>query len=211
MQIIKINKNNLTKADVDFIADELMQGRVIVLPTDTIYGLHSIATNKKAIERIHKIKRISKKRPLLVLVNSYRMLRDYVFVSKTQERYIRSIWTSTAGLAKDKNYLYKKRPITFVLKAREKLPKEIREKDNSLAVRLPKNDFLIKIITRLNIPLISTSFNIGGQKYNEDFLVNFKKFQSKPDIIVNSGKSKNIKESRIIDIRDINNIKIIRN
>lgn len=80
-----------------------------------------------------------------------------------------------------------------------------------MAIRLPKNDFLIKIITGLNIPLVSTSFNISEQKYNEDFLIKFKKLQVNPDMIVDFGKSKNSKGSRIIDIRDINNIKIIRN
>lgn len=57
MKIVKINKNNFTKTDVDFIADELKQGKVVVLPTDTIYGLHCAATNKKAIEKIYRIKK----------------------------------------------------------------------------------------------------------------------------------------------------------
>ena len=211
MKTIKINKNNFTKIDVDFIVAELRRGKVVVLPTDTIYGLHSVATNKKAIEKIYKIKRLSKKHPLLVLVKSYCMLHNYAFVSKKQEQYIRSIWPPTTRLAQDKNYLYKKKPTTFILKAREKLPKEIRGKDNSLAFRLPKDDFLIKIIIRLNIPLISTSFNISGEEYNENFLLKFKEFSLNPDIIVDSGKSKNIKGSRIINIININNIKVIRN
>ena len=211
MKTIKINKNNFTKTDVDFIADKLRRGKVVVLPTDTIYGLHCIATDKKVIEKIYKIKKINKKCPLLVLVKSYSMLRDYAYVSKKQEQYIRSIWPPTTRLAQDKNYLYKKKPTTFILKAREKLPKEIRGKDNSLAFRLPKDDFLIKIIIRLNIPLISTSFNISGEEYNENFLLKFKEFSLNPDIIVDSGKSKNIKGSRIINIININNIKVIRN
>ncbi|MCK5320195.1 threonylcarbamoyl-AMP synthase [Candidatus Parcubacteria bacterium] len=211
MKTIKINKNNFTKTDVNFIADELKQGKVVVLLTDTIYGLHCIATNKKAIEKIYKIKKRDKKCPLLVLVKSYCMLHDYVYVSKKQDQYIRAIWPPTTRLAQDKKYSRRKRPTAFILKAREKLPKEIYGKDNSLAVRLPKNDFLIKIITRLNIPLVSTSFNISGRKYNEDFLTKFKKLLVNPDIIIDSGKSKNIKGSRIIDIRDINDIKIIRN
>ena len=211
MKTVKINKNNFTKTDVDFISNELKQGKIVVLSTDTIYGLHCVATDKKAIEKIYKIKKRNKKYPLLVLVKSYCMLHDYVFVSKKQEQYIRSIWPPTTRLAQDKNYLYKKKPTTFILKAREKLPKEIRGKDNSLAFRLPKDDFLIKIIIRLNIPLVSTSFNISGEEYNENFLLKFKEFSLNPDIIVDSGKSKNIKGSRIINIININNIKVIRN
>ncbi len=211
MKTIKINKNNFTKIDVDFIADELKQGKAVVLPTDTIYGLHCVATNKKAINKIYKIKKIKKKRSLLILVKNYRMLRDYVLISKKQEQYIHSVCPPTACLAQDKKYSHRKKPTTFILKAKDKLPKEIYGKNNSLAVRLPKNDFLIKIITRLNIPLVSTSFNISGQKYNEDFLIKFKKLQANPDMIVDSGKSKNSKGSRIIDIVDIDDIKIIRN
>ena len=211
MQTIKINKSNFAKTDIDFIADELKRGKVVVMLTDTIYGLHSIVTNKKAIEKIYKIKKRNKKYPLLVLVKSYRMLYDYAFVSKEQDKYIRAIWSASTRLAQDKEYSHRKRSTTFILKGREKLPEEIRGKDNSLAFRLPKNDFLVKIIVRLNIPLVSTSFNISGKEYNEDFLTKFKKLQTNPDIIVDFGKSKNSKGSRIIDIKNINNIKVIRN
>ncbi|MEA1963337.1 MAG: L-threonylcarbamoyladenylate synthase [Patescibacteria group bacterium] len=211
MKTIKINKNNFTKSDIDFVADELRQGKVIVLLTDTIYGLHCVATNKKSVEKIYRIKKRNKKYPLLILIKSYCMLHDYAFVSKKQDKHIRSIWPPTTRLAQDKNYPYKKKPTTFILKAKEKLPKEICGKDNSLAIRLPKNDFLIKIITRLNIPLVSTSFNLSGREYNENFLVNFKKSQTNPDMVVDFGKSKYSKGSRIIDIRDINNIKNIKN
>lgn len=211
MQIIKIKKNKISQNDIDLVAEYLRSGKVAILPTDTIYGLSCAANDKKAIDKIYRIKRREKKRPFLVLVNGYGMLRKYVFVSKKQEQYIRSVWPPTARLAQDKNHPYVKRPTTFILKCRKNLPENVNNSADSLAVRLPKNDFLIRIIKKIDLPLVSTSLNISGQD-NVDDLQGIDKFfvNPKPDFMVISGGSKKIKESRIIDIRDINNIKIIR-
>ena len=85
----------LKKQEIDLIADYLKQGKVVVLPTDTLYGLSCVATNKKGIAKIHKIKKSSSKKPLLVLIKGYCMLKDYAKVSKKQEEYLRKIWPST--------------------------------------------------------------------------------------------------------------------
>ena len=71
MEIIKANKNN-----VDKIISALRKGAVLVLPTDTVYGLVCDASNKKAIEKIFIIKKRDKSKPLGIFV------KDIKFVSK---------------------------------------------------------------------------------------------------------------------------------
>jgi len=80
-----------------------------------------------------------------------------------------------------------------------------------LSCRLPKSDFLIKIIKKVNAPLISTSFNLSGQEplidvSELDYIFSGK---NKPDLVINAGRAKRKKPSRLIDLRE-GSLKIIR-
>lgn len=204
MQIIKINLKKIKDSDIQVIADSLKLGQVIVYPTDTVYGIGCLATDRKAINKVFKIKKIVPPKPLISLIKSYCMLHNLCHVSKTQEQYIRNVWPPTTRDAQNPKYKYKKQPATFILKSRGNLPKEILGEGGSLAVRLPKNDFLIKLLKKINRPLVSTSFNISGQP-PLTHLVDLKKYFKNltPDLIIDAGEIKKIKSSKIIDIRNI--------
>jgi tRNA A37 threonylcarbamoyladenosine synthetase subunit TsaC/SUA5/YrdC len=81
-------------------------------------------------------------------------------------------------------------------------------------VRLPKNDFLIKMIRSINAPLASTSCNLSGEPEVgnlREIISLFKKQKYQPDFVVSYNKARPRKKpSKIIDIRNINNIKLIR-
>ena len=209
MKVIKIDIKNYKSDDIDLIVEYFKKGKVVVLPTDTIYGFHCLASDSKAIDKIYEIKKRNKSFPVSVLVKSYCMLHNYAYVSAKQDKYIRTIWSKTTRMTHDKTCIYKKKPTTFIFKSREKLPKQVSADTGALAIRLPKNDFLITIIKKVNIPLISTSLNMSTKKDVEvrDIKKNFKVL---PDLVVDAGDIKNKKSSKIIDISDINNIKIVR-
>lgn len=199
-RIIQINLNNKNdskalKEQVDIVVDYLKRGKVIVYPTDTIYGIGCMATDQKAIDKIYKIKKRDKKKPLLILVNSYAMLKKYCYVSKKQGEYLKKIWPG---------------PVTVILKNKNNLPANLTHEKSELAVRLPNSQLLRKIIKEAMAPLVSTSLNISGEGNLTDvgnvshyFKNNF------PDLIVDAGRIEG-KPSKLINLVDINNIIIIR-
>ena len=90
--------------------------------------------------------------------------------------------------------------------------KHLANEKGGLAVRIPRgSDFLIKLLKKINQPIVSTSLNISGQKEIEN-LENIEKiFDLKDDdLILDGGELKNEKTSRIEDISDMKNIKVIR-
>lgn len=195
MKKIKIDLDNITKEEINTIAAYFKFGKVIAYPTDTIYGLGCLATDKKAINKIYKIKQRSKNKPLLILASSYAMLKKYCYINKLQYEYLKNIWPS---------------PISVVLKKKKILPEALSGGINSVAVRLSKSDFLIKIIRRVGKPIVSTSLNISGHEniVNVDNLEEY--FRNlPPDLLINMGALKG-KPSELIDIRDINHVKILR-
>jgi L-threonylcarbamoyladenylate synthase len=218
IRIIKFDKGGRGEV-VREVVRSLRAGGVIVYPTETVYGLGCLAADEKAVKRIYRIKQRPADSPLILLVKSYRQLRDYCYVSKEQAEYIRSVWPKTTRLAQDPEYIRKVRPTTFILEGRGRLPKAVNGGIIALAVRMPTantrqnlpiKNFLITILKRVNSPLISTSLNISGQKPPKGLHKLDKYFTIKPDLVVDAGRLPAAKASQIIDIRNINNIKVIR-
>lgn len=198
MEKLKINLKKIKNKEIADIAAHFERGLVVAYPSDTIYGLGCDAANKTAINRIYKIKKRSRKKPLLILVGSLAMLKKYFYVNKRQYEYVKNLWQGKA------------RPTSVILDSRGILPQELSEGTGVIAVRLPKSEFLIKIIKRIGAPLVSTSLNKSGQEPKED-VSNLEKYfgKEKPDLVIDAGILKG-KPSRLIDIRDVENIKILR-
>ncbi len=198
MEFIDKKLNDLNKEEINKIIFYLKKEKVVVMKTDTIYGFSSLANSQKAVEKIVNIKKRKIFKSFIILISSINMASKYGHINSWQREKI-------------KQFKKNKKPISFILKTKGKLAKTV-EKQESLAMRLPKSDFFIKIIKRLGEPLVSTSFNFSGQNLidiNKTKLV-FKNKKHQPDLVINSGKSKNNKASCLIDISK-NKIKILRN
>ncbi len=197
MQKIKVNINNFRNDTIDLIVDYLKHGKVIICPTDTIYGLSCLATDEKAIGKVRKIKERDKNKPFLVLVSSLTMVKRYCKINKKQYQYLKKVWPG---------------PVTVVLKNKGKLPRALTAGQDSVAVRLPKSNFLCTIIRRVGLPIISTSINISGEK-NIVNLADIEKYckKFKPDLVIDGGRTIRKTPSKLMDISDINNIKVLRN
>jgi len=195
MQTIKINPNKITEEQIALIVDYLKRGLVVAYPTDTVYGLGCDCRDTLAIKKINKIKGEKGKKAMLVLISDFKMLKKYCFVNSMQMEYLKRVWPS---------------PITVILKRRPNLPAELTGGLNSLAIRLPDNDFLTKIINGAGFPIVSTSLNKKGEKPLTNAQNLEKHFKYLPDLVIDAGECKRTKPSRLVDIRDINDIKIIR-
>jgi len=190
---LRVNQKKTEPTLIKLIADSLRQGRVVVLPTDTIYGLSCLADDERAIKKNRRLKKRETGKPLAVLVASRAMLKKYVFVSSHQEKILKKIWGEDS------------RPTTVILKHRDRLPKILTGNSEGLAARLPKNDFLLKILKAVGKPIVSTSLNLSGQPTLKDLKGLKKYFLDKnvqPDLIIDSGRSRRNRPSRVLDLRE---------
>ncbi len=130
------------------IIEILKSGGTILYPTDTIWGIGCDATNIEAIEKIFEIKKREKSKSLIILVESEKRLQDLVDVPEMAWEIID----------------LSEKPVTIVYENPRNLPKEILADDGSIGIRLVKDDFCKKLISKLNKPLVSTSANFSGDK-----------------------------------------------
>lgn len=199
MRRIKIKLKKFSRQNVDTVADEIRKGRVVVSPSDTIYGFSCDARDKDAVEKLYSIKKMPREKTSLVLMKSFGMIRKYCFLSHRQCEYI-------------KKTMEKERPTTVILCGKGNLFEHFTSPSIGVAVRIPKkSEFLMKVLKRADVPLASTSLNVTG-KEPIDEVADLEKYFKKnpPNLVVDAGKISGIKSSRIVDIRNMDEIKVIR-
>ena len=127
----------------------LKNGGVILYPTDTIWGIGCDATNKKAVERIYKIKERNESKALITLVGNSNQLLNYTKI-KSKE-------------AKNPS------PTTIIYPNVKGLAKNLLANDKSAAIRIVQNEFCKKLILKFKNAIVSTSANISGEKFPRRF------------------------------------------
>lgn len=178
------------------IIEVLKSGETILYPTDTIWGIGCDATNVEAINKIFEIKKREKSKSMIILVESEKRLQDLVDVPEMA-------WEIMD---------FSEKPVTLIYDNPKNLPKELLAEDGSIGIRLVKDDFLKKLISKLNKPLVSTSANFSGDKSPMKFsdisqelidVVDFAVEENREKISEHSGSS-------IIRIWNDGRVKVIR-
>lgn len=181
---------------MDKAIEVLKAGGVILYPTDTIWGLGCDATNVAAINKIFEIKQRDKNKSMIILVESEKRLQDLVDVPEMAWEIID----------------VSEKPVTIVYSNPKGLPKELLAEDGSIGIRLVKDDFCKKLISKLNKPLVSTSANFSGDKSPMQYKDVPEDMIKMVDYSVEEHRDKISKYagSSVIKIWDNNQIKVLR-
>lgn len=173
-------------------ARALAKGEVVALLTDTVYGLSCLPGSAKAKKKISLIKNRPGHPSFILLVSSLAMAKKICAISGRQSEVASKIWGGYG------------RPSTLIFDAKsKKIP-------GGIAVRIPRKPSLVALIKKLKNPIISTSLNISGKEAIRDPRTIENSFEHLPDLLVYEGPAKRKSGSRIIDLRDVDNPKIIR-
>ena len=126
----------------------LTNGGTLLYPTDTIWGIGCDATNPEAVEIVYRLKNREEHKSLIILLDSPEKIRDYVTV--VPERAWELIKNATT-------------PLTIIYPQAKNLAANVVADDNSVAIRIVKNEFCRRLISEFGKPIVSTSANISGQ------------------------------------------------
>ncbi len=150
------NAANLEDA-ANVAAQHISAGKVVILPTSTIYGLSCAYDNKNALEKIYELKQRPKNLPFIVLISKIdSLLQLAAQINGTADILIKNYWT-------DKNNQPGKniQPLTLVFKKNNSVDSFIAGGSEKIAIRLDGLEILKKII-ELSGPIVSTSATISG-------------------------------------------------
>ena len=165
----------------------LKKGGVVIFPTDTAYGIGCRMDDEKAVQRLFEIRKRPENKPLLILVNSVKMAREYweSIPQDVTNKLIKRYWPG---------------PLTLVLhSAKEKVSRAITAGTNNLGIRYPDNELVLKLINEVGVPILGPSANFHGGKTPYRFEDLDPKLVSLVDYVLSGEASSYNKASTIID------------
>ena len=190
----------MNKLELDYlkIGEELKKGKLIVYPTDTVYGIGGVITNEETIKNIYKAKDRSFSSPLIALVSDIQKIEKIAIIKEENrdkiEKLIKKFWPG--GL-------------TIILESKEIVPPIMISNGKTVGVRMPDHEIALKIIESAGGILPTTSANISGEATPRSYDELDEKFTNRVDIVVDGGKCPIGTASTIIDLSS-SNIKILR-
>ena len=178
------------------LIETLKSGGTILYPTDTIWGIGCDATNVEAINKIFEIKKRDQNKSMIILVESEKRLQEIVDVPEMA-------WEIME---------LSEKPVTLIYDNPKGLPQEMLAEDGSIGIRLVKDLYLKKIITKLNSPLVSTSANFSGEKSPMKFSDISKEIVNAVDFVAeeNQDKISEFSGSSVIRLWNDGRIKVLR-
>ena len=172
--LLEIHPENPQSRLIRTIVDTLEKGGVIIYPTDTIYGLGCSILHPKAIEKVCRIKGIPPEKAKLSFI-----VHDLSALS----RYAKPISTAVYRMLKT----HLPGPYTFILPASREVPRILKNKKDTIGLRIPDNKIALAIVRELGHPILSTS--LPGEMVEEytDPATIYSNFSKQVDLVVNGG------------------------
>jgi tRNA threonylcarbamoyl adenosine modification protein (Sua5/YciO/YrdC/YwlC family) len=184
--LLQLHPVNPQPRNIKMVIECLLEGGVIIYPTDTIYGLGCDIFQHKAVERICRIKQVDPAKAQLSFI---------CYDLSDLSNYTKSISTPLYRLLKT----YLPGPYTFILPASKQVPKILKSRKDTIGLRVPDNTIARSLIKELQHPILSSSLPGGVyahdqgasvalrvEEYTDPEIIN-EKFGSQVDIVIDGG------------------------
>lgn len=183
--------------NIDEAVNLLLHNELVVIPTETVYGLAANMYSESAVEAIYHYKKRPKSNPLIVHLSN---------VSKLDE-----VGKNISKIAYQLAEKYWPGPLTLLVEKSDKVPSYVTSGSNKVAVRIPNHSLTIDLLNEIQIPLVAPSANpyqrVSPTKVSH--VVDY--FKNELPMVLDGGDCKQGIESTIIDttLRD-ERIQILR-
>jgi len=179
-------------SDIKIAAKKINDGKIVVFPTDTVYGLGCDPYNHNAVTSLYEIKKRKKTKPFPILGLSKTELEKIAEFNTLEEKIAEKFWPG---------------PITLILKIKDKEIQKSLDLEGKIAVRVPNNQCILALLKECKL-LVGTSANISGTTpFNDP--KECSKNLSGYDLLIDGGIISGQGESTIVEIEN-NDVKILR-
>jgi L-threonylcarbamoyladenylate synthase len=192
---IVTSKQLTNKSNLKLIGRALANSKLVIFPTETVYGIGANALDSNAANKIYKTKGRPSDNPLIVHIANKNDVRKYtISISKDAKKLILAFWPG---------------PLTLIFKKNGLIPSTTTGGLKTIAIRMPSNKIALKIIKYAKVPVAAPSANLSGEPSSTKFKHVLNDFYNKVDYIIDGGDSKIGLESTVLDTTG-KNIAILR-
>lgn len=182
-----LKEEDMNETAIFEVAKALQEGKLVVFPTDTVYGIGTNAYHEEACLRIYEVKGRPKQKPLIVLISNLSMLKELVDgISPIEQKLMDTFW-----------------PESLTIKYKKKkgiLPDLISAGDDYVRIRLVKNGIIFKLIEESKVPIVAPSANLSGSVTGTKIKNIIYELGGKVDYIIDCGDIESDEVSTIIQV-----------
>jgi len=148
MKIIKCDYSNgfgvQCEDAVKAAADDITAGKLVVYPTETVYGIGADIYNEAAVKNLYLTKKRPFDMPLSVAVCDMEMLEKVAVLNENAKKLAKAFLPG---------------PLTIIVKKQPSVPDIVTSSSQKVGIRIPDNRFALELIKRTG-PIITTSANL---------------------------------------------------
>lgn len=189
--LIEINEDNIDQRLIKDIVDELRRGEIIIYPTDTVYAMGCDLMNKKALEKLAKLKGVRLKQTRFsIICKDLSQVADYV--KQVNRPTFKLMKQTLPG------------PYTYILNATNEVTRLFDTKRKEIGIKIPDNNIVLAIAEELGNPIVTTSLHDNEDdllEYFTDPYEIYERFGDKVSTIIDGGHGK-LEASTILDCTD---------
>lgn len=182
--------------DDENLINTLLNGGVVLMPTDTIYGILTSSLNKESVERLYAIRKRSPEKPCIILISDISEIEHFGIILEGEEQ---------------KNLLdffAEEKPTSVILDCNNEYFSYLHRNTNTLSFRLPKREDLRNLLKKTG-PLIAPSANTEGNPPAKNIQEAKEYFGNQVDLYVDGGEITS-NPSRIIKLSKNHKVLVIR-
>ncbi len=183
-KFLVVDKHNPDQTIIRKAADVIQSGGIVILPTDTAYGLAGNPTDPVVVDRIIAIKGRRGKAGMPVLAADFSQVLDIAELEGKAYDLAKAFWPG--GL-------------TLILPARRNLPKGVQGPRGTLAVRVPNHPAALQIISSVGYVVTGTSANRSGESSPHTASAAYSQIGDQVDLTIDAGHTRHSASSTIVD------------
>ena len=136
------------KDETEKIKEDLLNGQIIAFGTDTVFGLACVYDDPEAIEKIYEAKDRDHSKSLPMMCSDFEMIEKAAYINEKARRIMKTFMPGA---------------ITIIFRKKEEMPDYVTSGKDSIGIRIPDDEWILKLIDLVGKPLLVTSANISGE------------------------------------------------
>lgn len=181
-------KNNIIEYELNEVVQDIRNGRLVVFPTETVYGIGTTALDKEATSKIFLAKGRPSDNPLIVHVSDIEMLKKCTSeISEIEEKLIKAFMPG---------------PFTLILKKSNIIPDTVSAGLDTVGIRMPSNKIAHEIIEKSGVPIAAPSANVSGKPSGTKVADIQNELLDKVSVMIDGGDSDIGLESTVVKVID---------
>ena len=195
VKVLKIDEHSQIKDAVEEASQIILDGGLVVFPTDTSYGLACNPISREAIDKLIDVKNRDRKLGLPLLFTDFNQCETYHEFNSLERVLTRLFWPGA---------------LTLVVKAKDSVPDHLTVGRNSLAIRVPNHDIPRALAKEIDGAIVGTSANKSGGPDPFTIEIAIDELGNEVDLYIDAGVSGATKSSTIVGVEEDGNIKVYR-